>query len=523
MSALSRIQHAQNLVRHAPTGSHSIRHVLIVGGGSAGWMTAAALSNVLGQSCRITLIESEQIGTVGVGEATIPTIRLLNQTMGVDEKAFLKETQGTFKLGIEFVNWGRNGHRYFHPFGFFGVPFDTMPVHQHWLKHRQETDSGTLDDYSLAWQAARLGRFSFPTTNPQLLTSTFNYAFHFDASQYAKHLNGLSVSRGVQRVEGKIIQVHRHPENGFVTGVQLESGELIEADFFIDCSGFRSLLLGETLEVGYESWSQWLPCDRAVAMPCALDGPPVPYTRSTALSAGWQWTIPLRHRVGNGYVFSTSFISQDEATLALESRLPAQAQGSPRLLTFTPGRRQKAWEHNVVALGLASGFLEPLESTSLHLVHSGITTLLSLFPDRQCDEALRKEYNRRFAIEMERIRDFIILHYKLNERDDSEMWRYCANMSVPDSLQERMQLFRQGGHVQVDNYDLFGAESWLAVHLGQFNFPDRYMPLLDLRQTDGRSGLARLRNSVQQAAQAMPGHDQFLRRYLDLKEGALTP
>lgn len=227
--------------------------------------------------------------------------------------------------------------------------------------------------------------------------------------------------------------------------------------------------------------------------------------------------------MGNGYVFSTSFISQDEATLALESRLPAQAQGSPRLLTFTPGRRQKAWEHNVVALGLASGFLEPLESTSLHLVHSGITTLLSLFPDRQCDEALRKEYNRRFAIEMERIRDFIILHYKLNERDDSEMWRYCANMSVPDSLQERMQLFRQGGHVQVDNYDLFGAESWLAVHLGQFNFPDRYMPLLDLRQTDGRSGLARLRNSVQQAAQAMPGHDQFLRRYLDLKEGALTP
>jgi tryptophan 7-halogenase len=515
MTALSRIQQVQKQARKASTATHhAIGHVLIVGGGSAGWMTAAALSNVLGPACRITLVESEAIGTVGVGEATIPTIRLLNQTMGVDEKTFLKDTQGTFKLGIEFVNWGRNDHRYFHPFGFFGRPFDAMPVHQHWLKHRHEPGTGTLDDYALAWQAARQGRFCFPTLNPQLLTSTFNYAFHFDASLYAQHLRGLSLGRGVQRIEGTITQVHQHPESGFVTGVLLDNGQSIQADFFIDCSGFRSLLLGEALGVGYDDWSQWLPCDRAVAMPCALEGPPAPYTRSTALSAGWQWAIPLQHRMGNGHVFSTSFISEDQATEALQSQLPGPALGSPRLLKFTPGRRQKAWEKNVLALGLATGFLEPLESTSLHLVHSGITTLLSLFPDKHCHEAVRGEYNRRFAIEMERIRDFIILHYKLTERDDSEMWRYCAHMTVPQSLQERLTLFKHGGHVQIDNYDLFGAESWLAVHLGQLNFPDNNAPLLDMRHIDGRQGLAQLRHEIAKLAQAMPMHQTALQRYL---------
>lgn len=344
MSALTRIQHMKAMTQKVSGASDPIRRILIVGGGSAGWMTAAALSNVLGPECHITLVESELIGTVGVGEATIPTIRLLNQTMGVDEKAFLRETQGTFKLGIEFVHWGRSGHRYFHPFGFLGVPFDPLPVHQHWLKHRSDPQAGTLDDYSLAWQAARLGRFSLPTLQPQQLTSTYNYAFHFDASLYAKHLQSLSVQRGVQRIEGTIERVMRSEQNGFVTGVQMDDGSIHEADFFIDCSGFRSLLLGQTLGVNYESWSQWLPCDRAVAMPCTLEGPPVPYTRSTALRAGWQWTIPLRHRVGNGHVFSTTFISEDEAAETLQKQLPGKALGTPRLLTFTPGRRAKAWE-----------------------------------------------------------------------------------------------------------------------------------------------------------------------------------
>lgn len=514
MTALSRIQNVQKWARQQPASSKSLRHIVIVGGGSAGWMAAAALSNVLGAAVRITLVESEQIGTVGVGEATIPTIRLMNQTMGVDEQAFFRDTQATFKLGIEFVDWGRLGHRYFHPFSFYGRPFDAMPVHQYWLKHRNSPDSGALEDYSLAWHAARLGRFALPTMNPELLSSSFNYAFHFDASLYAQYLRKLSEGRGVHRQEGRIVQVHRHAESGFVSGVQLETGELVGGDFFIDCSGFDSLLLGKTLGVGYDSWSQWLPCDRAVAMPCELDGPPIPYTRSTALEAGWQWTIPLRHRVGNGYVFSSNFITPDLAKEALQTRLPGQALGEPRLLKFTPGRRQKAWDLNVLALGLASGFLEPLESTSLHLVHSGISTLLNLFPDQHCHDALRNEYNRRFAIEMERIRDFLILHYKLNTRQDSEMWRYCAHMKVPEGLAQRMNLFKQGGHLQIDNHDLFGEESWLAVHLGQENFPNGHNALLELRQVDGRVGLAKLRQALSQSAQAMPTHEAFLQSYI---------
>ena len=331
---------------------------------------------------------------------------------------------------------------------------------------------------------------------------------------YARHLRDLSLRRGVLRTEGRIVQVHRDAATGFVTSVELENGQRIGGDFFIDCSGFEALLIGQSLQVGYEPWSQWLPCDRAVAVPCSLDVTPAPYTRSTALQAGWQWTIPLQHRIGNGHVFSSAFISTDEAIETLMSRLPGKALAEPRQLKFTPGRRRKAWEHNVLALGLASGFLEPLESTSLHLVHSGITTLLGLFPDRHCDIALRNEYNRRFGIEMERIRDFLILHYKLGERTDSEIWRYCARMDVPASLQERMTLFRQGGHLQIDNYDLFGAESWLAVHLGQLNFPQGHAALLDLRSTNGHGELTRLQQALRQTAQCMPTHAEFLQRYL---------
>ncbi len=518
-SAFSRIQQLkQTRALVDPRNPASIRHIVIVGGGSAGWMTAAALSNVLAGKCRITLIESEAIGIVGVGEATIPSIRLLNQTMGLDERDFLRETQGTFKLGIHFVDWGSLGNRYFHPFGFLGNQFDEIAIHQHWLKNRTEPGIGTLDDYSLAWLAAREGRFSLPSPNPKLLSSTYNYAFHFDASLYARHLRTLSTQRGVRRVEGTIIEVHRHSDTGFVAGLSLESGQRIDGDLFIDCSGFRSLLLGQTLGVDYVSWQQWLPCDRAVAMPCALDGPPQPFTRSTAREAGWQWTIPLRHRVGNGYVFSSSFLDPVRAGDALQAKLPGQALGDPRMIEFKAGRRRNAWEKNVIALGLASGFLEPLESTSLHLVHSGITTLLTFFPDRYCHEAVRNEYNRRFAIEMERIRDFLILHYKLTTRDDTELWRYCSAMQVPDSLQARLDLFRHGAHLQIDNYDLFGVESWLAVHLGQGNIPESHSPLLDIRQTDGRSALAALRKGLVDAAQAMPRHVDFLDQYLELSK-----
>ena len=514
MTALSRIRQLQNVTRAGALESTAIQKIVIVGGGSAGWMAAAALSNVLDRRCQITLVESEQIGTVGVGEATIPTIQLLNETIGLDEREFMRQTRATFKLGIEFVNWGREGHRYFHGFSHFGIAFDALPVHQHWLKHRHLPDMGELEDYSLAWHAARLGRFAMPTRQAGLLSSSYNYAFHFDATLYARHLRDLSVARGVVRTEGRIVQVLRHPESGFVTSVELENGASVEGDFFIDCSGFQALLIGQAMQVGYESWLQWLPCDRAVAVPCSLEGPPSPYTRSTALKAGWQWTIPLQHRIGNGHVFSSAFTTEEDATQALMSRLPGQALAEPRTLQFTPGRRHKAWEHNVLALGLASGFLEPLESTSLHLVHSGIATLLGIFPDRHCHSALRNEYNRRFAIEMERIRDFLILHYKLSERTDSEMWRHCAHMEVPPSLQERIELFRQGGHLQIDNHDLFGHESWLAVHLGQFNVPQSHAALLDLRPVDGRAGLMRLQQALRQAAEQMPRHEDFLKNYL---------
>jgi tryptophan halogenase len=516
MKALQRMSDLRSRLGKDRDSPLSIRRIVIVGGGSAGWMAAAALSNSLGPSMDITLVESEQIGTVGVGEATIPTIRLLNHTMGVDEREFLRQTQGTFKLGIQFVNWGKLDHQYFHPFGFFGMPFDAVPVHQHWLKHRNSPMVGTLDDYSLASIAAKLGRFSPPTVGPGELTSSFNYAFHFDASLYAKYLRGLSEGRGVRRVEGIISDVRRDPRSGHVASLLLSGGAEVSGDLFIDCSGFSSLLLGQALGVEYESWSRWLPCDRAWAMPCTLEGAPVPYTRSTALEAGWQWTIPLRHRVGNGYVFSSAYVVESKAEEILRGRLPGKALGEPRLLKFTAGRRHKAWEANVVALGLASGFLEPLESTSLHLVHSGLSVLLSMFPDKTFSEPARKEYNRRFAMEMERIRDFLILHYTLNQRDDGEMWRYCSQMPLPDSLQERMELFHHCGQLQLDHADLFGAESWLAVHLGQFNFPQTHFPMLDIRRADGLTGLRNLRKALLGLAQSMPSHEAFIKQYLSV-------
>jgi tryptophan 7-halogenase len=510
--ALQRIRDLQ--ARAGSLSPQAISRLVIVGGGSAGWMAAATLSNVLGPACQITLVESELIGTVGVGEATIPPLQMLHRIMGVDERAFMRESRSTFKLGIEFVDWGRQGHRYFHPFGRYAVDFDELPLYQHWLKHRHVAGMGLLEDYSLAWQAARLGRFALPAGPPGTLGASFNYAYHFDASLYARHLRAISEQRGVIRTEGRITQVERDPHNGFVTAVVLDKGQRIGGDFFIDCSGFAALLIGQTLQVGYESWARWLPCDRAVAVPCELQGPPPPYTRSTALAAGWQWTIALQHRIGNGHVFSSSFTSAQQATDTLMARLPGPALGEPRPLQFTPGRRHRVWEHNVLALGLASGFLEPLESTSLHLVQSGLLGLLSLFPDRHCHAALRQEFNRRFACEMERIRDFLILHYKLNERGDSEMWRYCAHMPVPESLQERLTLFTHGGHVQTDGYDLFGVENWLAVHTGQFNLPQSHAALLDQRPVNGRAALLRLQQDLAGMAAQMPRHEAFVQQHL---------
>lgn len=487
-----------------------IRSIVIVGGGSAGWMTAAALSASVMGKCSIRLIESELIGTVGVGEATIPPIKVFNQTVGVDECEFLKATQGSFKLGIEFVDWGRIGSRYFHPFGPYGRPFDVTDIHQHWLRARAAGDISDFGDHSMAWALAKAGRFTRPVADHRHVLSTFDYAYHFDAGLYARHLREISEKRGVERIEGKICDVALDSETGFVQSVTLENGEIFSADLFVDCSGFRGLLIEDALKAGYEDWTHWLPCDRAVAVPCECKGAFTPYTRSTARAAGWQWRIPLQHRIGNGYVYCSAHISDDEAASALLANLDGEALDDPRQLRFVTGRRKSFWEKNVVAIGLSSGFMEPLESTSLHLIQAGISKLLALFPDRSFDPMVIDEYNRIAVAEFERIRDFLVLHYKLTERDDSELWRYCANMDIPDSLQTKIEHFRRYGRLIASDMDLFGSPSWLAVHLGQFNIPVQADPLAKLRGVDGRAWLAKLRNTMATAAASQPTHKHFI-------------
>ena len=499
-----------------------IRKVVVLGGGSAGWMAAAALTNALRRGCTVEVVESDEIGIVGVGEATIPPIRLFNQSLGLDEAEFVARTQGSFKLGIQFVDWARLGHRYFHPFGPYGAEFDAVPLHHYWLKAHGEGRAGPLDDYSMAWALASRDRFAPPFQDPQLVQSTYDYAYHFDAGLYGRYLRAYAEAKGAVRTEGKVVEVRRDGESGRVAALALADGRSVEADLFVDCSGFRSLLLGSTLEVPYRDWREWLPCDRAVAVPCdrAVAVPCghgqsdfTPYTRSTARTAGWQWRIPLQHRIGNGYVYASPYISDDEAASTLLGNLDGPPLAEPRLLRFTPGRREVFWKGNVVALGLAAGFLEPLESTSLHLVQSGITRLLALWPDRDFDPLAAAEYNRITAEEYERIRDFIILHYKLTERDDAEIWRYCRATRVPEPLQYKIDQFRAGGRIVSTGTELFQNPSWLAVHIGQLNRPERYDPLVDQRDVDGAALLEGLRRAMAETAETAPPHRAFIDRY----------
>ncbi len=489
-----------------------IRQVLIVGGGTAGWMTAAALANALQTGCQITVIESDQIGTVGVGEATIPPIRVFNQSLGIDENDFVRETQGSFKLGIQFVNWGELNHRYFHPFGTYGRQFDVVSIQHYWHKARMEGHAGALDDYCMAWAAASAGRFAPPVPDTRNVLSTYEYAYHFDASLYARYLRRYSEQRGVKRIEGKIDSVQLHPDTGFVDAVVMDNGETIGADLFVDCSGFRGLLIEGALETGYVDWSHWLPCDRAWAVPSER-GEFTPYTRSTAHDAGWQWRIPLQHRTGNGHVFSSNFTTEERARDQLMENLGAEPLAEPRMLRFLTGRRKLFWNKNVVAIGLSSGFLEPLESTSIHLIQAGISKLLALFPDRDFDQLVIDEYNRIAINEIERIRDFIILHYRLTTRDDSELWRYCGSMDIPDSLQEKIEHFRHFGRLITREADLFGHASWLAVHIGQKNFPERVDPLVAYRTVESAEWLQKLRTAMAAAAQQLPTHQQYIDRF----------
>jgi tryptophan 7-halogenase len=491
-----------------------IGSVVIVGGGTAGWMTAAALSKVLRDQCVIRVVESAEIGIVGVGESTVPHIRYFNRTLGLDEADFMRSTRATFKLGIEFRNWSRIGDSYLHPFGEFGRMIDGVRFHHYWLRMRESGDETGIADYSFPVVAAKLGRFTPPVEDPASVLSTFSYAFQFDATLYAPYLRAYAERRGVLRTEGKIVDVSLRGEDGFIEAVVLENGARIEGDLFIDCSGFRGLLIEQALQTGYEDWTHWLPCDRAVAAPCASVEEPVPYTRATAHSAGWQWRIPLQHRVGNGYVYSSQFVSDDEATATLVQNLEGPLLADPRILRFTTGRRKRSWNRNCVAIGLAGGFLEPLESTSIHLIQMAITYLLELFPDRSFEPADSDEFNRLMDLEFERVRDFLVLHYHATERNDAPLWEYCRTMRIPESLQYKMEQFRARGYVVAYKDGLFLEPSWLAVYLGQRIVPRRYDPLADgLASAELDRRLRGVRTLIRRTAEATSGHAAFIQNY----------
>ncbi|WP_333572588.1 tryptophan halogenase family protein [Sphingomonas sp.] len=491
-----------------------LSRVVIAGGGSAGWMAAAALSQALaGTGVAIALVESEEIGTVGVGEATIPPIHGFNQMIGVDEAEFVKATGGTFKLGIEFVDWAKRGARYFHPFGRYGDDFGLVPFHQQWLAARAAGDRTPLSAYSLSTLAAMDGKFGLPQGGAQTVFATYGYAYHFDAGRYAAYLRRLSESRGVVRHEGRIDTVERDAQTGFVRALRLRDGSVVAGDLFLDCTGFRALLIGEALGVPYQDWSHWLPCDRAVAVPSATAGPPLPYTRSTARDAGWQWRIPLQHRIGNGHVYCSGFATDAEAEALLLANLEAAPIGDPRRLRFTTGRRARAWEGNVVAVGLSGGFLEPLESTSLHLIQSAINILLRWFPDSSFDPAVRAEYNRLVAREWDAIRDFLVLHYVATERDDTPFWRHCRNITPPDTLAEKMALFARTGRLLEREGDLFVEASWLSVLLGQGVTPQGFDVLAASIPAPVRAKiLGAMRLTIANAAATLPSHEATIAR-----------
>ncbi len=499
----------------SPPHDHSIRRVVIVGGGTAGWMAAAAFARLLNNGyTQVTLVESEEIGTVGVGEATIPPIITFNQMLGLDENDFLAATGGTFKLGIEFVDWGDKGERYFHPFGRFGQDLQGVHFHQLWLRERSRRAIPGIADWSMSAVAARAGRFGRAKADARSPIRELFYAFHFDASLYARYLRGYAERGGVTRIEGRIDAVNLRPEDGYVEAVTLADGRRIEGDLFIDCSGFRGLLIEEALKTGYESYAHWLPCDRAVAAPCALPDPrePDPFTRATARDAGWQWRIPLQHRMGNGLVYCSEFLDDETARAQLVDSLEGELLGDPRQLRFTAGRRRQSWNRNVVALGLSSGFLEPLESTSIHLVQAAIQRLIALFPDMRFDPGERDEFNRQMHDLYEDVRDFIILHYKATRRADTPFWNRVRTMDVPDSLSRKMALWAGKGRLLREGYDLFANPSWVAVCLGQGLVPQSWEPAVDaLDENLVAQALEQMRGGYADVAARLPSHGDFLR------------
>ncbi|KQW78760.1 tryptophan halogenase family protein [Brevundimonas sp. Root1279] len=489
--------------------------VVIVGGGTAGWMTASGLvGSLTQQQVQVRLVESDEIGIVGVGEATLPQMREFNDLIGIVESDMMRKTNATFKLGIEFRDWGFKGSNYVHPFGAHGHPMGGVAFHHQWTRARLNGQAEDIGDYSFAIVASRRNRFDFPADDKSAINSTFDYAYHFDAGLYARYLRGWAEARGLVRTEGKVVDVTLDPHSGDVASVTLESGEVIAGDLFIDCSGFRGLIIGQALNGPFEEWGKWLPCDRALAVPTERSADFTPYTRSTALEAGWQWRIPLQHRTGNGYVYSSAFISDDEAHARLMGNLDGKPLAEPRPIKFKSGRRTASWTKNCIAVGLASGFLEPLESTSIYLTQVAVTTLLKLLPRGNVDPALAAEFNRRIDNEYDRVRDFLILHYQVNARQDGDLWRQCREMEIPDSLREKMALFEHRGHIAQYKDGLFSPPSWLSVFVGQGMSPRGYHPMTDRMPLDQAAAeMADIRRRISDRVDAMPAHDVFVADY----------
>ena len=484
-----------------------ITKIIIAGGGTAGWMAAASLSKLLGKSFDITLVESDQIGTVGVGEAAIPTLTAFHRLLGINEQAFMKETHSTFKLGINFENWKTGNDEYMHGFGRVGKGCWAGDFQHFWLHGKRNNIEFDFDKYCPEIQAAKAEKFA-------LSKDGLNYSYHLDATLYAKFLRSFSEAHGVKRIEGKIVDVAQDKSTDDIKSIQLDNGNVIEGQLFIDCTGFSALLIEKTLKTGYEDWSHWLPCDSAVAVQTESVSAPLPYTRSIAHGSGWQWRIPLQHRVGNGLVFCSKYLSDEDAKTLLMGNIEGEAINQPRVIKFQTGRRLKGWNKNCVALGLSSGFLEPLESTSIHLIMSGVLRLIRLFPFEGISPSAVNEYNQQLTAELEHIRDFIILHYHATERADTPFWQYCKDMEIPDSLKQRINLFKETGRIFTSEGELFRIDSWAQVMLGQGIHPEQYHQIAAImKQHELDKFLGDIRHTIDNAIAGLPSHQTFLDQY----------
>lgn len=496
-------------------GEKRMRRIVIAGGGTAGWMAAAAIARTLGRTVDVTLVESDAIGTIGVGESTIPPLVTYNRLLNINEAEFMRATQATFKLGIMFDNWKEQGHNYFHSFGLTGKDHWSAGFWHFWLYGREKGHEQSYDDYCLELIAAREGKFA------HLPDDRMNYAYQLDSGLYAKFLRGMAEGDGTRRVEGKISTVNLDGETGEIAALVLDSGERIEGDLFLDCTGFRAVLIGQTLGVGHEDWTHWLPCDFAIALQTESVGPAVPYTRAIAHDAGWQWRIPLQSRVGNGIVYCSRYLDQDTAMERLLGNIEGEVLTKPNILRFGAGMRKKQWHRNCVAIGLSGGFMEPLESTSIHLIQRAVLRLIRMLPLGKTSERDVAEFNDQQITDMLQIRDFLILHYKATERTDSEFWRYCKSMPIPDTLEQKIELFREAGLVFRKNEELFVENSWVQVMMGQGIMPQTHHPIAEkLTNEELARFLATIRDTVAKTVKSLPEHAAYVSRYCGIARAA---